>query len=135
MLDRWIEDGLLDMLEQEGVGCIVFSPLAQGLLTQKYLKEIPPDSRAAKPDTFLSREDVTEQVLRKVHCLNEIAQQRGQSMAQMAIAWVLRKPVITSAVFGASRVEQVEDIVGALDNLEWTEEELAAVESCLADSP
>ncbi|MEJ2706370.1 MAG: L-glyceraldehyde 3-phosphate reductase [Anaerolineales bacterium] len=135
MFDRWIEDGLLDMLEQEGVGCIVFSPLAQGLLTDKYLKEIPPDSRAAKPDTYLSREDVTEQVLRKVHCLNEIAQQRGQSMAQMAMAWVLRKPVITSAVFGASRVEQVEDIVGALDNLEWTEEELAAVESCLADSP
>lgn len=135
MFDRWIEDGLLDVLEQYGVGCIVFSPLAQGLLTDKYLKEIPPDSRAAKPDTYLSQEDVTEQVLRKVRSLNEIAQQRGQSMAQMAIAWVLRKPVITSAVFGASRVEQVEDIVGALDNLEWTEEELAAVESCLADSP
>jgi L-glyceraldehyde 3-phosphate reductase len=135
MFDRWIEDGLLDVLEKYEVGCIVFSPLAQGLLTDKYLKEIPPDSRAAKPDTYLSQEDVTEQVLRKVRSLNEIAQQRGQSMAQMAIAWVLRKPVITSAVFGASRVEQVEDIVGALDNLEWTEEELGVVESCLADSP
>jgi len=134
ILDRWVEDGLLDVLEQEEVGCIVFSPLAQGLLTDKYLKEIPPSSRAARPDTFLNREDVTEQVLRKVGCLNEIAQQRSQSMAQMAIAWVLRKPVITSAVFGASRVEQVEDIVAALNNLEWTEDELDVVESCLADS-
>lgn len=131
LFDRWIEDGLLEVLEQKGVGCIVFSPLAQGLLTDKYLQDIPPDSRAGKSETYLSEEKVTVEAVNKVSCLKGIAQQRGQSMAQMAIAWVLRKPAVTSALFGASQVSQVEEIVGALNNLEWTEEQLGAVERCL----
>lgn len=131
MFDRWIEDGLLDVLAQKGIGCIVFSPLAQGLLTNRYLKDIPSDSRAAKSGTYLSQDDVSAQTLAKVHCLSQIAQQRGQSMAQMAITWVLRNPTVTSALFGASRPQQIQEIVGALDHLYWTEAELQAVEACL----
>jgi L-glyceraldehyde 3-phosphate reductase len=133
MFDRWIEGGLLDVLAEEGTGCIVFSPLAQGLLTGRYLDHIPDDSRAAKPDTFLSREDVSQEVVGKVRRLNEIARQRGQSMAQMSIAWDLRNPIVTSALIGASRPEQIEDAVGALQNLEFSSEELSAIEAILAD--
>lgn len=131
MFDREIEDGLLGMLAEAGVGCIVFSPLAQGILTNRYLERIPEDSRAARPGESLSKEDITEKVLGKVRKLNEIARQRGQSMAQMALAWVLRNPVVTSALFGASRPEQVRAAVGALQNLEFSIEELAAIDAIL----
>ena len=131
MFDRWIEDGLLDVLAQKGIGCIVFSPLAQGLLTNRYLKDIPSDSRAAKPGTYLSRDDVSSQMLEKVRCLSQLAQRRGQSIAQMAISWVLRNPTVTSALFGASRPQQVQEIVGALDHLNWAETEIQAVEDCV----
>src|SRR5512140_1986641 len=124
LFDRWIEGGLLEVLNDEGIGCIVFSPLDQGVLTNRYLKGIPSDSRAGKPDTYLSREDITEDKLAKVRKLNEIAQKRGQSMAQLALAWVLRQPVVTSALIGASRVSQVEDGVAALKGLEFSREEL-----------
>jgi L-glyceraldehyde 3-phosphate reductase len=132
MFDRWVEDGLLDVLEQEGAGCIVFSPLAQGLLTNRYLDSIPADSRVVKSGVFLHEEDVTGDNIVKVRRLNEIARQRGQSMAQMAIAWVLRKPVVTSALFGASRPQQIRDVVAALEHLEFSPEELAAIDGILA---
>jgi L-glyceraldehyde 3-phosphate reductase len=131
MFNRWVEDGLLDVLEEKGIGCIAFSPLAQGLLTDRYLNEIPTDSRAAKPHGFLKRDQVTEERIGKVRRLNEIAQARGQTMAQMAIAWVLRRPVVTSALIGASRVQQIEDIAGAQKNLAFTQEELDKIESIL----
>ncbi len=132
LFDRWIEGGLLDVLKEEGIGCIVFSPLDQGVLTDRYLKGIPPDSRAGKPDTFLDKEDITADKLNKVRKLNELAQKRGQSMAQMALAWVLRQPGVTSALVGASRVSQIEDSVATLNNLEFSAEELAAIEKILA---
>jgi L-glyceraldehyde 3-phosphate reductase len=131
MLDRWVEAGLLDVLAEEGTGCIVFSPLAQGLLTDRYLETIPEDSRAAKPGTALSNEDVSEAAIAKVRRLNVIARQRGQSMAQMSIAWVLRNPTVTSALIGASRPEQVDDAVGAIQNLDFSSEELSAIEAIL----
>jgi len=131
MFDRWIEDGLLDVLAEQGIGCIVFSPLAQGLLTDRYLESIPPDSRAGKPGTYLSREDVSTDVIAKVQRLNAIARQRGQSMAQLSIAWDLRHPAVTSALIGASRPEQIDDAVGALHNLEFSQEELSAIEAIL----
>ena len=133
MFNRWIEDGLLDVLEEEGVGCIVFSPLAQGLLTDKYLGGIPEDSRAGKPHGFLRPEQITEDRLVKVRKLNEMAQARGQTLAQMALAWVLRHPGMTSALVGASRVEQVEDNVATLSNLAFSEQELQAIEEILAN--
>ncbi|MFZ0534416.1 MAG: L-glyceraldehyde 3-phosphate reductase [Anaerolineales bacterium] len=132
MFDRWIEGDLLNVLAEEGIGCIVFSPLDQGVLTERYLKGIPTDSRAGKPDTFLSQEDITEDKLVKVRRLNEIAQKRGQSMAQMALAWVLRQPVVTSALVGASRVSQVEDSIATLNRLDFSQEELRAIEQILA---
>lgn len=132
LFDRWVEDGLLDALAEEGIGCIVFSPLEQGLLTDRYLKGIPVDSRAGKPDTYLSQEDVTEEKVGKVRKLNELAQKRGQSMAQMALAWVLRQPAVTSALVGASRVSQVEDSVATLNRLDFSQEELSAIEKILA---
>ncbi|APF20922.1 aldo/keto reductase [Caldithrix abyssi DSM 13497] len=132
MFDRWIENGLLKVLKQEGIGCIVFSPLAQGMLTNKYLKDIPADSRAAKAHGFLSKEDITPERLKKIRKLNEIARARGQSLAQMAIAWTLRYPTITSALIGASRVEQIEDCVAAINNLEFSEKELKEIEKILA---
>ncbi len=134
MFDRWVEDGLLDMLEKEGIGCMCFSPLAQGLLTDKYLKGIPKDSRVAKPHGFLKREQVTESVLKKVAALNDLAQQRGQSLAQMALAWVLRDKRVTSVLAGASRVEQLEQNIAALNNLQFTDEELARIEAILKSS-
>lgn len=132
MFNRWIEEGLLDVLAEEGIGCIVFSPLAQGLLTSRYLGGIPEGSRASKPHGFLRPEHVTEERVAKVRQLNELAQRRGQSMAQMAVAWVLRHPGMTSALIGASRPEQIEEIVGATRNLAFTDEELAAIEAILA---
>jgi L-glyceraldehyde 3-phosphate reductase len=132
LFDRWVEGGLLDMLSKEGIGCIVFSALDQGVLTNRYLKGIPKDSRAGKPATFLEREDITVEKLTKVRLLNDIAQKRGQSMAQLALAWVLRQPVVTSALIGASRVSQVEDSVATLNRLDFTEEELSAIEKILA---
>jgi L-glyceraldehyde 3-phosphate reductase len=131
MFNRWIEDGLLEVLDEEGIGCIVFSPLAQGLLTDKYLSGIPTDSRAAKPHGFLKPEQVTEEKLDKVRRLNEVARARGQTLAQMALAWVLRHPGMTSALVGASRVGQVEDNVATLENLDFSAEELQAIEEIL----
>lgn len=131
MLNRWIEDGLQDVLEEHGVGSIVFSPLAQGLLTNKYLKDIPSDSRAASPTGFLKESAITPEVVAKINRLNDIASERGQSLAQMALAWVLRRGRVTSALVGASRVEQIEDSVAALDNLEFSDNELARIEDVL----
>jgi len=132
MFNRWIEDGLLDVLAEEGIGCIVFSPLAQGLLTGRYLEGIPADSRAGKPHGFLRPAHVTEEKLARVRRLNEMARARGQTLAQMALAWVLRHPGMTSALVGTSRVSQIEDSVGALKNLEFAEEELRAIDGILA---
>jgi L-glyceraldehyde 3-phosphate reductase len=134
MFNRWIEADLLDVLEQEGMGCIVFTPLAQGLLTNRYLDGIPEDSRAAKPHGFLKGKDVTEARLAKVRALNELAKERGQSLAQLAIAWILRHPGMTSALIGASRVSQVEDNVAALNNLALSADELARIETILASA-
>ena len=132
MFNRWIEDGLLEALEEEGIGCIVFSPLAQGLLTDRYLAGIPEDSRAAKPHGFLSREAVTEDKLAKIRSLNTLAAERGQSLAQMALAWNLRHPAVTSVLVGASSVRQVEDNVAALERLDLGDEELTRIEEILA---
>ena len=132
MFDRTIEDGLLDVLEKEGIGCIVFSPLAQGLLTDKYLRGIPGGSRASKPHGFLRPDDITEERRAQLLRLNEIARARGQSLAQLAIAWVLRHETVTSALIGASRVAQIDDIVAALDNLSLSRDELRAIEEALA---
>ncbi len=132
MFNRWIEDGLLSALREEGIGCIAFSPLAQGLLSNRYLNGIPADSRAAKPHGFLKRDQVTPEKLRKVSALNGIAKARGQSLAQMAIAWVLRHPGMTSALIGASKVNQIEEIVGSLKNLHFSDDELKAIDSALA---
>jgi L-glyceraldehyde 3-phosphate reductase len=132
MLNRTIENGLLDVLEAEGIGCIPFCPLAQGLLTTKYLGGIPEGSRASKPWGFLKAERITEDVLKKVRALNDIAAQRGQSLAQMALAWVLRDSRVTSALIGASKVSQIEENVAALDNLEFSTEELTKIDQALA---
>jgi L-glyceraldehyde 3-phosphate reductase len=131
MFNRWVEDGLLDLLEREGVGSIVFSPLAQGMLTDKYLKGIPAGSRAAKPTGFLRPEQITEEKIAKVSRLNELAISRGQSLAQMALAWVLRQKAVTSALIGASRVEQIDDAVGTLAHPDFTSQELAQIEEIL----
>ena len=127
LLNRWIEEDLLDVLGEEGVGCIVFSPLGQGMLTDKYLDGVPEQSRAAE-GTFLTRDFLTEENLARVRALNEIAKGRGQSLAQMAVAWVLRDPRVTSALVGARTVEQLEDSLGALDNLDFSADELAEIE-------
>lgn len=131
MFNRWIEDGLTDVLEKEEVGAIVFSPLAQGLLTDKYLNGIPEGSRASKPSGFLRPEQITAEKVTKVTQLNEMAKARGQSLAQMSIAWVLRNPVITSALIGASRVSQIDDALGALTHLNFTPIELEQIEAIL----
>lgn len=129
IFNRWIEDGLLDVLGDEGIGCIAFTPLAQGLLTDKYLGGIPEGSRVAKPYTYINANQVTEEKIEKVRKLNDIAAARGQSLAQMALAWVLRDPRMTSALIGASRVEQIEENVAALSNLAFSAEELAAIDA------
>lgn len=133
MFDRWIEDGLLDVLTEEGIGCIGFSPLCQGILTDKYLNAIPEASRAGKYDNELHWGDsVTEDRVRRVVKLNEIARARGQSMAQMAIAWTLRLPAVTSALIGASKVGHIEEAVAALENLAFSQAELDQIEAILA---
>ena len=132
MFERWVEEKLIDVLRAEGVGGIAFSPLAQGLLTNRYLSGVPDDSRAGKTGTFLRREQVTDQVLARVNALNAIAQQRGQTLAQMALAWVLRHPEITSALIGASKVSQIDDAVHALDAGAFSDDELRAIEAALA---
>lgn len=131
MFDRWIEQGLTDVLLAEGVGCIAFSPLAQGLLTSRYLSGIPADSRAAKPHGFLKESAVTQSVLARIHRLNEIAASRGQSLAQMALAWVLRLPVVTSVLIGASRVSQLEENLRAVGSLSFDDSTLASIETAL----
>ena len=133
MLNRWIEGGLLDVTEDKGVGVIVFSPLGQGMLTDKYLEGVPTDSRAAEGST-LAKGFVSEENLARVRALNEIARGRGQSLAQMAIAWVLRDPRVTTALIGARRWSQIEDSLGALDNLAFTPEELAEIDRYAVDS-
>jgi L-glyceraldehyde 3-phosphate reductase len=131
MFERWVEGGLLDVLETNGIGCIAFSPLAQGLLTNRYLEGIPPDSRAGKPTGFLRPEHVTETAIQKVKQLNNIATGRGQSLAQMAIAWLLKNSRVTSVLIGASSVDQLNDNVKALDNPWFEQLELDAINDIL----
>ncbi len=131
MFERWVEDGLLEVLQQEGAGCIVFSPLAQGLLTNRYLENIPADSRVGKGTGYLHREDITPEVLQKVRRLNEIARGRGQTMAQLAVAWIMRQKAITSVLIGASKVSQIDDALGSLKNLAFSREELAQIDQIL----
>ena len=133
MFERAVEDGLLDVLNQEGVGAIAFCPLAQGLLTNRYLNGIPADARASKPHGFLKKGDIDDQRLSKVRGLNELARDRGQSLAQMALAWVLRDSRITSALIGASRLEQIEQNVACLANLAFSAQELARIDAILSD--
>src|SRR6267378_951092 len=127
MINRWIEPDLVNVLKEEGIGCIVFSPLAQGMLTDRYLNGVPEGSRASHPGSF-STKLLTDDNLAKIRALNEIAKRRGQTLAQMALAWVLRDPVITSALIGASSVEQLEQNVAALDKLELSKDELAEID-------
>jgi L-glyceraldehyde 3-phosphate reductase len=134
MLNRWVENGLLEVVAREGLGCIAFSPLAQGLLTDKYLKGIPAGSRAAEGITF-SPEMLSETNMAKVRALNKIARRRGQTLAQMAIAWVLRSPAVTSALVGASSVAQLENNLRALDHLDFEAAELAEIDRYATDSP
>jgi L-glyceraldehyde 3-phosphate reductase len=131
MFDRWVEDGLLDVLTEEGIGCIVFSPLAQGQLTDRYLGGIPAGARATKTERVWLTPDDVKKNLPKAKKLNALAQARGQSLAQMAIAWVLRKPAVTSALIGASSVQQLDDNLAALNNLNFSDEELQAIEKIL----
>lgn len=131
MFERWVEGGLIDVLENEGVGCIPFSPLAQGLLTDKYLKGIPADSRAAKPNGYLQENQVTEEVIGKISQLNAIATERGQTLAQMALAWLLKDPRVTSVLIGASRVTQLLDSLKCLANTSFSPDELQRIETIL----
>lgn len=134
MLDRWVENGLLDVLEEKGMGCIVFSPLAQGLLTDRYLHGIPAGSRASKAH-FLKPENITEEKLEIIRKLNVIAEGRGQTLAQMALAWVLKDQRVTSVLVGASSVQQIDDNLKALENSSFTSEELKKIEEILASTP
>jgi L-glyceraldehyde 3-phosphate reductase len=131
MFDRWVEDGLLDVLDERGIGCIAFSPLAQGLLTNRYLREIPRGSRADKPHGALQADAITDARRAQIVALDRIAAARGQSLAQLAIAWVLRHETMTSALVGASRVAQIEEDVAALNRLELSEEEIVAIDGIL----
>jgi L-glyceraldehyde 3-phosphate reductase len=131
MYERWVEGGLLDVLGERGVGCIAFSPLAQGLLTDRYLEGIPEGSRAAKPHGFLKREQVTDERIAKTHKLHMLAQRRGQSLAQMALAWVLRDPRVTTVLIGASSVAQLDQNLDCLKNRSFDEEELRSIEEIL----
>jgi L-glyceraldehyde 3-phosphate reductase len=133
LLNRWIEDGLLDALDQSGAGCIVFSPLAQGMLTTKYLNGVPEDSRAAR-NTSLSPELLTGDALARIRALNDIADRRGQSLAQMALAWTLRDSRVTSTLIGASSVRQLEENVAALGKLDFTDDELAEIDKYAGDT-
>jgi L-glyceraldehyde 3-phosphate reductase len=133
MFNRWVEDGLLDVLGINGVGSVVFSPLFQGLLTNKYLNGIPEGSRASKADSYLQSSDITPEKINKVKKLNKVAESRGQKMAQMALSWVLRDKRVTSVIIGASKVSQIEDAVGILGKLEFTPDELTLIEEILKD--
>jgi L-glyceraldehyde 3-phosphate reductase len=132
MFERTPEKGLLDVLEKHGVGCIPFSPLAQGMLTDRYLEGIPSDSRAAKEHGFLKTNEITTDKLVKIKKLNELAEKRGQLLSQMAIAWLMKKPVITSVLIGVSSVEQLDANLGSLENISFSEQELAEIEKILA---
>ncbi len=132
MLNRWVEEDLLAVLDEEGIGCIVFSPLAQGLLSDKYLDGVPDRSRAVTGDSF-DRSMLSEDNLARVRALNELAARRGQTLAQMAIAWVLRQPAVTSALVGARNWDQIADLLGAFDNLELSDEELAEIDRFATD--
>lgn len=134
MLNRWIEHGLLDTLEEVGAGCIAFSPLAQGLLTNKYLNGVPKNSRATAENSSMLEQFLNEENIGRVRALNELAAKRGQSLAQMAIAWVLRDKRVTSALVGARNVEQLDNSLDALNNLDFTNAELAAIDSYATDS-
>lgn len=134
MYERWIEDGLLDLLGNEGVGCIPFSPLAQGMLTDKYLKGIPEDSRAAKSHGFLQRDQITDEKLAQLNKLNAIAQERGQKLAHMALSWILRDERITSVLVGASKPEQLADSLKCLENTNFTKDELNRIYLILSNS-
>lgn len=131
MFERWIEDGLLDVLAEEGVGCIPFSPLAQGMLTNKYLKGIPADSRAAKDHGFLQKSELTEERLSQIKSLNELAESREQSLSQMALAWVMRKKEITSVLVGVSSKEQLENNLAMMEKMRFSDEELNTIEKIL----
>jgi L-glyceraldehyde 3-phosphate reductase len=131
LFERWVEGGLLDVLEQEGIGLIAFSPLAQGLLTDRYLKGIPEGSRASKPHGFLKQKDITPEKLERIRKLNEVAVSRGQSLAQMAIVWLLKDKRITSVLIGASSVDQLNDNLAALNNPDFSKEELERIEKIL----
>jgi len=131
MTDRWVEDGLLNTLEREGLGSIVFSPLEQGILTDKYLNGIPKDSRAAKQESYLKEAQITPEIVAKVQKLNEIAKSRNQSLAQMAVAWLLKDQRVTSVLVGISKVSQLQDNLKSLNNLEFSIEELDKIEGIL----
>ncbi len=131
MFVRWVEDNLLNVLEKHGVGCIAFSPLAQGLLTDRYLKGIPTDSRAAKPHGFLKEEDITPERLQQIEMLNELAKERGQSLAQMALTWLLKDKRVTSVLVGASSVTQLNNNLDALSKTDFSQEELNRIENIL----
>jgi L-glyceraldehyde 3-phosphate reductase len=133
MLNRWVERGLLDVLGEEGIGCIAFSPLAQGMLTDRYLNGVPEGSRASQGKS-LSTDLLTEDALSHVRALNDMAGDRGQSLAQMALAWALRDPRMTSVLIGASSVAQLEQNVGALQRLDFSDDELAAIDRHAVDS-
>lgn len=131
MFERWVEDGLLDLLEKEQVGCIPFSPLAQGLLTDKYLNGIPADSRIVTSGQFLNADHITAERLEKITALNNIAKERGQKLAQMALAWLLRDPRVTSVLIGSSKPEQITDSIKALDNINFSAMELEKINQIL----
>ncbi len=131
MFERWVENGLLDVLEDEGIGCIPFSPLAQGMLTDKYLGGIPEGSRASKSFSFLKKDQITPGKLEKISRLNAMAKERGQSLAQMALAWILKDPRITSVLIGASSARQLDDNLALLQNRTFTAEELRRIEAIL----
>jgi L-glyceraldehyde 3-phosphate reductase len=131
MFDRWVEDGLLDVLEKRGVGCIPFSPLAQGLLTDRYLSGIPEDSRIASESIFLKKDHLDPETMVKVKALNQHAEQRGQTLAQMALAWILNRNPVTSVLIGASSVAQLEANAATVRKLEFTRDELAYIDNIL----
>ena len=131
MLERWVEDGLLHLLDEQGVGCIAFSPLGKGVLTDRYLSGIPADSRAAGQSVFLQAGDLTPELLEKVRALSLLAKERGQNMAQMALAWVLRGGRVSSVLIGASKVSQIDDCAAAIKNLKFSAEELEKIDSIL----
>jgi L-glyceraldehyde 3-phosphate reductase len=132
LFDRWVENGLSDVLLEQGAGCIAFCPLAQGLLTNRYLHGIEQGSRASKPHGFLKADQISEEKLRRVRALAAIAESRGQSLAQLSLAWVLSRPAVTSVLIGASKAAQIEENVAALGNIAFSPEELAAIDAaCL----